>query len=462
MPSPLAQSTPTPRSGKASRRTSETAQVALVGNPNAGKTTIFNALTGIRARTANFPGTTIEIRLGRLRGVRRPIELVDLPGLYSLQAAAAEERVAIDQLLGRVPGHPGPQAVILLLDATNLTRNLFLASQVLQMGLPTVVALTMVDIAEARDIRIDIQRLSHELGCPVIEVTAATGRGIRELAHAVEHALEPDAPARALPPALADIDGAAHRRYDWAESVAAGCLVNPGRGARRLLEIADRYLTHPFWGFVSYVAVMIVVFWLIFSVAQAPMEWIEAAVGWLGSTAAAALPEGQLRSLLVNGVIGGVGGVLVFLPQICLIFFCLTLLEDVGYMARAALVMDRLMRRVGLPGKAFVPMLSAHACAVPAIMATRMIEDRRDRLVTILILPLLTCSARLPVYAMVTALLFPNDPARAALVFVGAYSLGMIAAVTMAFVFQRTILPGQTQPLVIELPDYRRPSLKSW
>jgi ferrous iron transport protein B len=438
------------------------AQVALVGNPNAGKTTLFNVLTGIRAKTANYPGTTLEVRIGAMRGAATPIELVDLPGLYSLVAGEAEERVALDKLFGRVEGHPGPRAVVLLVDATNLTRNLFLVSQVLEVGLPTVVALTMVDIADGRGMKLDVKALSTELGCPVVPITAKTGRGVSELAAEIQRLVTHEPAGRPLPVGLSLVkqEGADHLRYDWAEVVSQRCLKAAGRDNRALIEAVDRYLTHPIWGVAIFLAVMVVVFYLIFAVAAWPMDWIEAGIGALASGVAAVVPPGPLQSLLTNGVIGGVGGVLVFLPQICLIFFCLTILEDLGYMARAALVMDRLMRRVGLPGKAFVPMLSAHACAIPAIMATRMIENKRDRLVTILILPLLTCSARLPVYAMVTAMLFPDSPLKASLVFVGGYLLGMTAAIVMAMVIRRTILPGATQPLVIELPDYRRPSLK--
>jgi ferrous iron transport protein B len=471
--------------------------VAFAGNPNAGKTTLFNALTGIRAKTANFPGTTLEARRGRMRGARRPIALIDLPGLYSLQAATHEERLALERLLGlarvglaradrsaepsqgqepptankgsfrkgtsrRRKGPTKPDAVVFLLDATNLTRNLFLASQVLQMGLPAVAALTMMDVAEARGMKLDLKALAQSLGCRVIPVTAKTGRGMAELAQVIEALTDEGAPVPVAPPGLPSLDDLARQplRYDWAESVSRRCLANPGRGIHAAIETMDRYATHPFWGLVGYLAVMLAVFYLIFAVAEAPMGWIQNGIGALRDWVGARLPDGDLRSLLTGGVIGGVGGVLVFLPQICLVFLCLTLLEDWGYMARAALVMDRLMRRVGLPGKAFVPMLSAHACAIPGIMAARMIEDKRDRLVTILILPLMACSARLPVYAMIVALLFPHEHAKAAMLFVGAYVLGIVSAIGMAAIFRRTILPGATQPLAIELPDYRVPSLR--
>jgi ferrous iron transport protein B len=438
--------------------------VALVGNPNAGKTTLFNALTGLRAKTANFPGTTIERRVGHTRLAESRVKLLDLPGLYSLASITPEERLAREVLLGHLPQEPGPQAVILLLDATSLERNLYLASQVLELGLPTVAALNMVDLAERSEIEIDVERLSAELGCPVVPVVARTGRGIDTLRQQLEHLLHPSAsPHTTSPPEpFCDCSGCPYKaRYDWAEEVGARCVNGRAMTHGQQTDRVDAILTHPWVGVAAFLVVMFCVFALIFSVAQYPMDWIESGFGLVGSLVGRWLPAGDLRSLLVDGVIGGVGGVLVFLPQICILFFFLSLLEDTGYLARAAFVMDRLMRRVGLPGKAFVPMLSAHACAVPAIMSARVIEDRRDRLVTILVLPLFTCSARIPVYAMVTALLFPHRPAMAALVFTGAYSLGIVAALGMALVFKRTLLPGETKPLVLELPSYKLPSLRT-
>lgn len=447
--------------------------VALAGNPNAGKTTVFNALTGLRAKTANFPGTTIEHRSARVTLGGRAVELIDLPGLYSLDAATHEERVARDVLGGAAHGVRRPDAVILVIDATNLERNLFLAAQVLELGLPVVAALTMVDLAEKAGVRIDVQALEEELGCPVVRVTARTGRGLDDLRRSVESTLgvEPSPPACAVKCAGCGLAA----RFEWAENV--GARVAPSRvlpGPRA--EAIDRVLTHGVVGVVAFFGVMFSVFAMIFWLARYPMDAIEllfATLGaWVGDAAsavAASMPAGamatfvgdDLRSLLVDGVVGGVGGVLVFLPQIAILFFFLSILEDSGYLARAAFVMDRLMRRVGLPGKAFVPMLSAHACAVPAIMSTRVIEDRRDRLATILVLPLLTCSARIPIFAMVVALLFPHAPLAASGMFTLAYVLGIIAAMATALAFKRSLLRGEPRPLVLELPTYRVPSLRN-
>ncbi len=438
--------------------------VALIGNPNAGKTTLFNALTGLRAKTANFPGTTIERRLGHTVVGDRRVKVLDLPGLYSLSGNTAEERVARDSLLGLVPGQRRPDLVVLLVDATHLERNLYLASQVLELGLPAVVALNMVDLAERSAIEIDAEHLAGELGCPVVPVAARNGRGVPELRQELERATRrPWTPAPlAAVPAPEECEGCPFKaRFDWAEAVGVRCTASRPRAESRRTDRLDRFLTHPRVGVAAFLGVMFAVFALIFWVAEYPMDWIDRGFAAAGATLDAHLPEGHLESLAIEGIIGGVGGVLVFLPQICILFFFLSLLEDTGYLARAAFVMDRLMRRVGLPGKAFVPMLSAHACAVPAIMATRVIEDRRDRLITILVLPLFSCSARIPVYAILTALLFPHSPLRAALAFTAAYTLGIAAALGMAAVFKRTLLPGDVKPLVLELPSYKLPSLKT-
>lgn len=433
----------------------------LVGNPNAGKSTLFNQMTGLRVKTANFPGTTLDVRAGsiELNGERR--DLIDMPGLYSLTAVASEERIAMEAILGETPGRPKPAAIILIVDATNLVRNLFLASQVLELRIPTVVSLNMTDLARKSGIRIDAEALSHHLGCPVIPTAAKSGRGVHELVEVCERLVrEGTVPAGVkLFSGRTDVSQAV--RYDWAEMVAESCLFEPERKPGRRTERVDAILTHPVWGVGAFIAVLFAVFYLIFSFATIPMDLIDGFFGALGDTVAAALPEGLLSNLLVDGVIAGVGSVLVFLPQICILFFCISILEDTGYLARAACVMDRWLRKVGLPGKAFVPMLSAHACAIPAIMSARVIEDRNDRLAAIMVLPLLTCSARLPVYAMVTTLLFPTSNFNRALVTLGAYGLGLTAALAMAFVFRKTLLRGKTSPLVLELPSYKMPSLKT-
>ncbi len=439
--------------------------LVLVGNPNSGKTSLFNRLTGLRAHTANFAGTTVEHRRGRLPLVGQTVELIDLPGLYSLDASTPDEQVARDIVMGEGPMQP--TAMVLVVDATNLERNLFLASQLIEAARENdralLVALNMCDVADKHGVTIDIGQLASDLGCPVIPISARTGAGLPDLRRQLSELLRsPVAPQTETQCSCSACSGCGFsRRYDWAESVARRAAGKPSVTLGRTTEKIDRVLTHRVVGLAAFAAVMFATFWLIYSLAAYPMEWVESLTGWAAEGLSRWLPAGDLRSLLADGLVGGVGGMLVFLPQICILFFMLALLEDSGYLARAAFVMDRLMQRVGLPGKAFVPMLSAHACAIPAIMSTRVIEDRRDRLATILVLPLITCSARVPVYALVIALLFANNPLMAATVFTGAYALGIVAALIMAWLFKRTLLPGETRPLVIELPNYRLPSLRN-
>ncbi len=438
--------------------------LALVGNPNAGKTTLFNALTGLRAKTANFPGTTIERRVGRVQIGQRQIIIVDLPGLYGLESSSPEEKMASDALRGHLAKHAAPDAALVVMDATNLERNLFLASQVLELDCPVIIALNMMDMATREGIHIDVEKLRSELGCAVVPVAARTGKGMddlrREIGRLATGAM-PEAVAHCKPN-CAICGGCPYQaRYEWIESVSAKVMDAAVARRSQHTEKLDEILTHPIAGMVVFAGVMLSLFVLIFLAAKIPMDLIDHLFTSVGAWVAARVSESDLRSLLVNGIIGGVGGILVFLPQICILFFTLSLLEDTGYLARAAFVMDRVMRRLGLPGKAFIPLLSAHACAIPAIMSTRVIENPRDRLVTILITPLMTCSARIPVYAMVTALLFPQSPFKAALVFTGAYATGIIFAMIAALIFQHTILPGGSKPLVIELPPYRLPGLRA-
>lgn len=437
------------------------ATVAVVGNPNAGKTSLFNRLTGLRARTANFSGTTVEHRVGALRLANHSAVLLDLPGLYTLDASTPDEQVARDALCGSLAGHAAPDAVLLVLDSTNLARNLFLAAEVLELGVPTVVALTMSDLADRQNLNIDLAALRESLGCPVLPVSAKQKTGLDELRAEIDATLAQLAPPTFNPAdACSSCSGCKYSdRYDWAEAVGARALRGGVEAPARLTEALDSVLTHRWAGLVAFGLVMLVTFLMIFSLATVPMDLIDQLFALAGETVGAWLPPGDFNSLITDGVIGGVGGMLVFLPQIAILFFMLALLEDSGYLARAAFVMDRLMARVGLPGKAFVPMLSAHACAIPAIMSARVIEDRRDRLVTILVLPLMTCSARLPVYAMVATLLFGAAPAKQAALMAGSYLLGIAAAFVMAWGFKATLLPGKARPLVIELPNYRVPSL---
>lgn len=440
--------------------------VALVGSPNTGKTTIFNALTGMRAATANFPGTTVEKKVGIVQLGGRLVEFIDLPGIYSLNAVTPEERLASRILRGENADVAPPDLVVVIADADNLERSVFVASQLLELDLSVIVALNMIDVAERHGQHIKPEALSIELGCPVTPMVARTGKGIEELKTLIDQTLRDDTADRipiTNPTASCNACGLCpfQSRYSWSDLVASRCVKAPRVARDGLTEKIDNVLTRPFIGLLAFMTVMLGVFYLIFSVASVPMDMIDGLFAGLGGWVAAHVPDGDMQSFLVDGVIAGVGGILVFLPQICILFFLLALLEDSGYLARAAFVMDRLMRRIGLPGTAFVPLLSAHACAIPAIMATRVIRDPRDRLVTILVAPLMTCSARIPVYAMITALLFPDSPARAALLFAGAYSLGIIAALTMAFVFKKTILPGESKPLVLELPGYRIPGLRT-
>lgn len=437
--------------------------LALVGNPNAGKTTLFNALTGLRARTANFPGTTVERKVGRVY-LPRQVVVVDLPGLYSLDSKSPDEKLASDALQGKLD-HSAPDAALVVVDATNLERNLFLVSQILELKkLPVIVALNMMDQARRDGIRIDVEKLRTELGCAVVPVSAREGEGIdelrKELSRLVSGAM-PEALNHTQPDCGSCTGCSFQARYEWTEKITTKVVDAAAIKRAEWTNTLDDLFTHPVAGVVIFNLVMVALFALIFWAAQIPMELIDHVFSTIGNWAGNHMPEGDLQSLLVDGVIGGVGGVLVFLPQICILFFALTLLEDTGYLSRAAFVMDRIMRRLGLPGKAFIPLLSAHACAIPAIMSARVIENARDRLLTILIAPLLTCSARIPVYAMVTALLFPRSPLKAALVFTGAYAVGVIAALGAALVFRRTILPGESKPLMIELPPYRVPALRT-
>lgn len=436
--------------------------LALVGNPNAGKTTLFNALTGLRAKTANFPGTTVERRVGRLHLDRKQIVVVDLPGLYSLDSKSPDEKLAADALQGKLE-HTAPDAALVVVDATNLERNLFLASQVLELKCPVVVALNMMDMARRDGIRIDVAKLRKELGCVVVPVSARNGQGIGELKRELDRLVNGAMPEAVehVDPHCAGCSGCTFQaRYEWTEQISTRVMDAAIIQRSKWTDKLDDYFTHPVTGVVVFHVVMLALFALIFWAAQIPMDLIDHLFSTLGSWVGSAVPAGDVQSLLVNGVIGGVGGILVFLPQICILFFALSVLEDTGYLSRAAFVMDKVMRKFGLPGKAFVPMLSAHACAIPAIMSTRVIENPRDRLVTILITPLMTCSARIPVYAMVTALLFPHSPFKAALVFTGSYAFGVFTALIMALIFRRTILPGGSKPLMIELPPYRVPGLR--
>ncbi len=439
-------------------------RVVFFGNPNAGKTTLFNRLTGLRAKTANYPGTTVEVRIARIEMDHGLWEWVDLPGLYSLDGSGADERVAAEYLERIMDADTVPTQVVLVVDATRMERGLCLAAQLRERVPSFTVALNMMDIANRQRIQIDRVCLESELDQKVIPVSARSGDGLLRLKEQLES--DPTLCPPACPGKLSYCDacgGCPHAaRFAWAERLSRKAFQSdhPHVSSQTSAKM-DRWATHPLWGVALFLLVMAGLFQTLFVLAETPMEWIEEGFAWMAKAMDSLLPVGLLKSFIVDGIITGMAGTVVFLPQICLLFFLIALLEDTGYLARAALVVDRWMVKVGLPGRAFIPMLSAHACAIPAIMSTRIIENPRDRLVTILILPLLSCSARIPVYVMVTAMLFADRPVLAGLIFTTAYFLGLSAAFCMAWVFKKTLLKGDAQPMLIELPDYKFPSLRT-
>lgn len=437
----------------AARRVS---RVALIGNPNTGKTTLFNRLCGVRAKTSNFPGTTTSMRVGsHLRADGRGWEVVDLPGVYGLAFDGPEARIVRHALHGE--GVAAPDALVVIVDATNLSRNLILVGELLATGRPVVVALNMTDLAARRGVTINAEILGQRIGADVVPLVASKGNGVPALSDAVERlAIAPHAPA------LTPVPGDPESLGAWADDVlaAAGGLPNDST-SDPFTERLDRFLTHPVFGTLVFLGVMGGLFWTLFALANYPMDFIEATFASLGRLAATYLPHGPIADLLSNGIIGGIAGTVVFLPQICLLFFLISLLEDTGYLARAAFVNDRFFRRFGLPGHAFVPMLTSHACALPGIMSTRLIPSSRDRLVTILVTPFISCSARLPVYVLLTGLLFADRPLLAGVAFAGCYLLGAAAAFGSAWLFGRTAFRGTPRSMVLELPTYKRPSIRT-
>jgi len=509
--------------------------VALIGNPNTGKSTLFTALAGVRQRVGNYPGVTVEKKLGTMRLDERTCQLVDLPGTYSLAPRSPDEMVAVDVLMHRRSDTPPVDVVLSIVDASNLERNLYLVSQVLELGLPIVIALNMVDIARAKGITIDVRRLRERLGVPVIEVQANRGIGIAELRAALAEAAASQAVAERqsyfpaafqaetqalqtawggaqnggsapapLPRYLAErllldtsgylqeaLAAESHRagvhellvsargrlhaagcpvpaveaqaRYGWVGEMLAGVVTRPAQRVVTAGDRIDRVLTHKIWGTLLFALLMLLVFSSVFIFADPVMGFVDEAIGSLGGLAENVLPPGPLQSLVVDGIIGGVGSVLIFLPQILFLFFFIAVLEDCGYMARAAYLMDKLMVRVGLSGKSFIPMLSSFACAIPGVMATRVIENYRDRMTTILVAPLMSCSARLPVYAILIGAFIPATtilgfvPLQGLTLF-SMYLLGILTAAIVALVLKRTLLRGPTPPFVMELPSYKWPS----
>lgn len=435
--------------------------VALVGNPNTGKSALFNRLTGSRQRVGNFPGLTVEKRVGRLRLGDRVVQVLDLPGLYSLDALSTDEWIVHDVLAGKVAGTARPDVVVCVLDAGNLRRNLYLVTQVARMGLPLVLALNMIDEAREAGLTIDDAALSARLGVPVVPTSATRGEGLAQLRDAIARALGgPPSDTVAAISGLGEMDAAA--RYAWIGTALEGVVAQrPVPRSRRAM--LDAVLTHRVLGLACFMAVMYVVFTAIYAVADPFMGGIEAAFAWAGDTLGARVEHmPMLHSLVVDGVIAGVGGVVVFLPQILILFFFISLLEDTGYMARAAFLMDRLFSWCGLSGKSFVPLLSSYACAIPGIMATRTIEDPKARLTTILIAPLMSCSARLPVYVLlIGAFIEPRyGTAWAGFALFAMHLLGLVVALPMAWLLNRVMLRGRGTPFVLELPPYRWPAMR--
>jgi ferrous iron transport protein B len=435
--------------------------VALVGPPNCGKSTLFNRLTGLRQKTANFPGVTVERHHGMVRlSSGKELELLDLPGTYSLTPRSEDERITDDLLRGKMPDVCVPDAVLLVLDSTNLGRHLVLAAPMLALEKPILVVLNMADELRRRGGDVDTEALSERLGAPVVLVSAAKGEGLEKITQFLESTFKAPAPVNL--PVLQSPPSC----RQWAGQVAADSAYRPPVApvwTRRL----DSLFLHPFLGPLVFMMVVVAVFQTIFYAAVPLMDGVEALVTWSGSWVEGTLPDSAFKDLLIEGVWGGVGSVLVFLPQILLLFLFLGILEDSGYLARAAVIADRTMAKVGLQGKSFIPLLSAYACAVPAVMATRTIENKRDRIATILIAPFMTCAARLPVYILVIAAFLESKPllgpflgTRAAAL-LGLYLLGFLAALVTALILKSTILKSDRTPFVMELPPYRWPTAKS-
>jgi ferrous iron transport protein B len=502
--------------------------IALVGNPNTGKTTLFNALSGLRQHVGNYPGVTVETKKGRMTWAGRAFDLIDLPGTYSLAPRSPDEMVAVDVLLGQLAGERRPDAVIAIVDASNLERNLYLTTQVLELGVPVVVALNMIDVARAHGVTVDAQRLSRQLGAPVVPIQANKGRGLDRLREVIaevtarprrdgetSEAVCPfpeafDREVGALRQAvgagvdpflvrrlLLDVGGyteerlcrqhgdgisaavrqarqrlsaagcpvpavEARSRYAWIRTATAGCIERPSQRPVTATDRLDRVLTHRVWGTLVFLVVMAVVFQAIFTWARPLMKLVSDGKDLFAGALRDMLPAGMFTSLLTDGVVEGVGSVVVFLPQILILFAFIAVLEDCGYMARAAFLMDKVMAGCGLSGKSFIPLLSSVACAVPGIMATRVIEDRRDRLATMLVAPLMSCSARLPVYILlIGAFLTDGYPFwLPGLVMFAMYALGLVLAPLVALLLKRTLLRGQTPVFVMEMPPYKLPSLR--
>jgi ferrous iron transport protein B len=437
--------------------------VLLIGPPNSGKSTLFNKLTGLRQKVANYPGVTVEQRKGLMAGVgREDLTLIDLPGIYSLTPYSEDARVAVDVLRGRMPGTPKPDAVLLVLDSLHLTRQLMLAQPVLAVGLPTLVLLNMSDLMESRGGRIDVLQLARELDAPVAQISAVNGTGIDAVPRFLN---QQNGRAQAKRVELPVIGNAAST-HNWAAQVSRRTGYQAPLSAANTHKI-DNVLLHRIWGPLLFLLVVVGVFEVVFALGQPLSDGFGDLLARAADLVRPLLPVGWLQSLLLDGVWKGICSVLVFLPQILLLFLFIGILEDTGYLARAALIADRVMRTIGLNGKAFIPLLSAYACAIPAIMATRTIENKRDRLATILVTPFMTCSARLPVYLLLIAAFIPNVYylhgiiGLQTLVMLGLYLAGFVAAFTTARLLKSSILRSSDTPFILELPQYRMPTLYS-
>ncbi len=443
--------------------------IALAGNPNAGKTTLFNALTGLKQKIANYPGVTVERKEGTWTIGGETANLVDIPGLYSLDATSLDEQIARDVITGKQAGLPKPDVIVAVVDATNLERNLYLVTQLFEFGIPVVIALTMIDVFEDQKHEIDIEMVSVLLQTPVVAINVKTGRGIDELAAKV-------AEVKGTKPVVpyvydeAGDDSGPHgkifARYNFISTVVQDSVWHSDQSSHRISDKIDKVLTHRFFGLVILIGILLVVFQTIFSWASLPMDLLEQGFGAAADLVRSQMPPGILTDLIADGIIAGVGGVVVFLPQILLLFLFISLLEDSGYMSRAAFLLDKLMSRVGLHGKAFLPLISSFACAIPGIMATRTIESRRDRFATIMIAPFMSCSARLPVYTLMIGAFFGGQYvfgfiSVGALLMLIMYSIGIIVAIIVAFILKRTVLKSPPPPFLMELPPYRLPNLRT-
>lgn len=500
--------------------------IALAGNPNAGKSALFNALTGFRRHVANYPGVTVDLARGPIRNAARPLELLDLPGTYSLAATSPDEMIVCNALHGRIEGHARPAAILALIDASNPLRNLYLVSQLLEVGLPVVVALNMMDIARARGLEIDVARLSQRLGVPVVPIVATQPDTVEPLIRVLETAAEAGAPRKrvALPAALQDaaarvsaaergaigpgealrilvdcggyaeaqygarggdlqlvaqarerwraagIDAATaevRARYAWVNELLAGVVTRTLPPGQAWSHRIDQVLTHRVSGALALLVALYAVFYAIYRGSGPVMGGVEWLFTLLGAGVAAVVPAGAAQSLIKDGLIGGVGGVITFLPQILILFLFVAILEDCGYLARAAFMVDRLMRPLGLSGRAFIPLLSSFACAVPAIMGTRAIADRRERFITILIAPFMSCSARLPIYMLLIGAFVPTRTWLGgwlrldALVMLAAYLVGVVFAIPIALLLRKTVFAGPPSGFLLELPTYKWPRART-